>query len=158
MKNLRTLFVIAAIASFLGVKAESTVYIFLRKLPNTVVNVKINGKKAFDMQGKYLKEQNVAGFKVPLTHRSACMKECVVKKDQKLIMGVELEYVIPTSGEVTHYLSEMQLNLLDGDTYFIDIAPKGMTDFQLKMLDEKKGLKLLNSSKYEKLPVYNDTK
>ena len=46
----------------------------------------------------------------------------------------------------------MQLDLEDGETYYIDLKGKGMNDIQLKFLDPKKALKNIEDKKWKELP------
>ena len=56
------------------------------------------------------------------------------------------------------YAAEIQLNLIDGATYYVSIKRKGLNDLKMELLSDKEAEKMLKDKKYVALPDYDDTK
>lgn len=137
-----TLLLVFALSGLTHVKAESTVYFFvdLRTFQKEYVFT-VNGEKAFTLTGDV--SQTINGK--PATY-NMMMRKVVFKKADT--------YVVATNYSSANgiYQAELNLNLEDGETYYVIVNGNMKKSFYMELLQEKDGLKLMkkaqNSKKY----------
>lgn len=138
---------------FSEVKAQSTVYIFMRSLGNFQSNIKLNGEKTFSLQGNLKKAIPVNNGKL-LSVYSAVKKKFVLKNEGKYHFQYVGQFVNVNNGKTIDYTAEIQVNATEGSTHYYELVPRGIYDIQFKELKEKEGLKLLKKDKYQMLTDY----
>lgn len=137
-----TLLLVFALSGLTHVKAESTVYFFvdLRTFQKEYVFT-VNGEKAFTLTGDV--SQTINGK--PAIY-NMMMRKVVFKKADT--------YVVATNCGTANgiYHAELNLNLEDGETYYVIVNGNMKKSFYMELLQEKDGLKLMkkaqNSKKY----------
>lgn len=124
-------------------KAESTVYFFVDfRFWNSEYKFMVNGKEAFSLvpEGK------------PVTASSGTMMYNMVMR--KVIFKNPDSYVVSVDCPSARgtYHAETNLNLEDGETYYVIVNASMKRNFYMETVDEKDGQKLLkkaqNSKKY----------
>lgn len=152
MKKYFSLLVVSIIAfAFNTAMAESTVYLFLKSLGNTDVGIAVNGKNVCDMNAAIKKTMNNEMFKVPLKLAKDCTRKLIFNKEGKVVISATLVYTNPMKNTKNTMKGETQLDLVDGETYYVEITNKGLTDVQLKIMEDKKGVKRLAQKKRDVL-------
>lgn len=136
---------------FSSANAESNVYLFLKSIGNADVQVSINGKRVCNMNAATKKTMNNDMFKIPLRLSKDCTRKLIFNKEGKNVISVTMDYTNPMKETVTTMKAETQLDVADGETYYVEITNKGLTDVQLKVMDEKKGAKRLAEKKRDVL-------
>lgn len=107
------------------ISAQSTVYFFMRKICNTELDVFQNSKPIFDMVGPVTKTQQVKSAMVlPLNTQAACKRKAVFAATGKTIFSIDATYTNPVNAKTAKYAAEIQLNLIDGATYYVFITRK----------------------------------
>lgn len=151
MKKLFLLVAIMIAFVFSSANAESNVYLFLKSIGNADVQVSINGKRVCNMNASIKKTMNNDMFKIPLRLSKDCTRKLIFNKEGKNVISVTMDYTNPMKETVTTMKAETQLDVADGETYYVEITNKGLTDVQLKVMDEKKGAKRLAEKKRDVL-------
>ena len=151
MKKLFLMVAIMIAFVFSSANAESNVYLFLKSIGNTDVQVSINGKRVCNMNAATKKTMNNDMFKIPLRLSKDCTRKLIFNKEGKNVISVTMDYTNPMKETVTTMKAETQLDVADGETYYVEITNKGLTDVQLKVMDEKKGAKRLAEKKRDVL-------
>lgn len=151
MKKLFLLVAIMIAFVFSSANAESNVYLFLKSIGNADVQVSINGKRVCNMNAATKKTMNNDMFKIPLRLSKDCTRKLIFNKEGKNVISVTMDYTNPMKETVTTMKAETQLDVADGETYYVEITNKGLTDVQLKVMDEKKGAKRLAEKKRDVL-------
>ena len=54
------------------------------------------------------------------------------------------------------YAAEIQLNLIDGATYYVFITRKGFNDLKMELLSDKEAEKMLKDKKFVALDDYDE--
>lgn len=153
---------IATLCSFLFMAtayAQSTIYVFSPSLGGgepTTVNLKINGQDTGTMLGSIKKTiKPYANLLVPFHTYHPTVKKCVVNNEGKILISIEGLVTNATNpSKKNPHAAELQLDVEDGETYYVQFKRKGFSDCQIVELDAKEGQKLLNKNKYENLPDY----
>lgn len=127
-------------ASVESVKAVSTVYFFVDfRFWNNEYVFKVNGNPAFSLiaEGKKIAQTTLYNM---------VMRKVVFKNSDSYVISVDCPSARGT------YHAEMNLNLEDGETYYVMVNSNIKRTFYIENLDEKTGAKLLkkaqNSKKY----------
>lgn len=132
--------------------AESTVYLFLKSVGNSDVKVYVNGKEVTDMNASIKKTMQPDLFQIPLKLAKDCTRKLIFNKEGKTVISVDMIYTNPMKNTTTRTKGEITLDLEDGETYYVEITNKGLTDMQLKQMDAKKGEKRKGDAKRDNLP------
>lgn len=154
-KNLLTL-LCAILLGFTYACAESTVYVFVKDCNSSTINAFVDGKKVCHLNGPIKKTMDGNGmFKKPYTVAYPTFRKLVFDKEGKVVLSVEQDFVNCMNLKHTLMKGEIQLDLEDGETYYINVKGKGINDIQLKMLEAKKAEKNLSDKKWKELPAVN---
>ena len=138
------------------ISAQSTVYFFMRKICNTELDVFQNSKPIFDMVGPVTKTQQVKSAMVlPLNTQAACKRKAVFAATGKTIFSIDATYTNPVNAKTAKYAAEIQLNLIDGATYYVFITRKGFNDLKMELLSDKEAEKMLKDKKFVALDDYD---
>ena len=139
------------------ISAQSTVYFFMRKICNTELDVFQNSKPIFDMVGPVTKTQQVKSAMVlPLNTQAACKRKAVFVATGKTIFSIDATYTNPVNAKTAKYAAEIQLNLIDGATYYVFITRKGFNDLKMELLSDKEAEKMLKDKKFVALDDYDE--
>lgn len=139
--------------------AQSTVYFFMKKINNLELDVYQNSKPVFDMFGPITKSKQVKSSMVlPLRTQAPCKRKSVFQATGKTIFSIDATFTNPVNAKTMKYAAEIQLNLIDGATYYVSIKRKGLNDLKMELLSDKEAEKMLKDKKYVALPDYDDTK
>lgn len=139
------------------ISAQSTVYFFMRKICNTELDVFQNSKPIFDMVGPVTKTQQVKSAMVlPLNTQAACKRKAVFAATGKTIFSIDATYTNPVNAKTAKYAAEIQLNLIDGATYYVFITRKGFNDLKMELLSDKEAEKMLKDKKFVALDDYDE--
>lgn len=127
-------------------KADSTVYFFVDfRFWNSEYVFTLNGKKAFSLTP----EGGTAGStSAPLYNM--VMRKVVFKHSDSYVVAVDCP-----SGRGTYH-AEMNLNLEDGETYYVVVNSSLKRTFYIESLDEKDGQKLLKKAQKSKKYTINE--
>lgn len=151
MKKLLTL-IVALMAFTFVTNAESTVYLFLKSMGNTDAKIFINGKEVTDMNASIKKTMHPDMYKLPLKLANDCTRKLTINNEGKTVIAADMTYTNPMKGTESRMKGEITLDLEDGETYYVEITNKGLTDVQLKLMDAKKGEKRKAEKKRDNLP------
>lgn len=143
---------IAFMAIIISVKAESTVYVFLKSMYNTDTTIAINGADVCELNGSVNKTMDVYGGG-SMIKRNGCYHKIVIEGEGQILLTGTMLYTVPKNGNVNTYKGEISLDITDGDTYFLELTSKGIHDMQIKEVSEKKSSKWLQ--KWENLGDVN---
>ena len=153
MKKMFLLLLMNLIVS--SMSAQSTVHVFAHSLSNVEVKLMKNGEYVFDMRGELRKTlKPTSSVKYPLYTYSPAYRKCTFKEDGKVLLSIDVEHTNCTTGDVTHYADEIQLNLSPGSTHYVYLTNKGLFNLQLKEITEKEANKLLKDKKMVVLDEY----
>lgn len=137
IKKAALIFVLMFIAAAQNVKAESTVYFFIDfKFWNSEYPIMLNGKKAFTLVPEGKIANKIAGTKI----YNKVMRKVVFKNSDSYVVSVDCPSARGT------YHAEMNLNLEDGETYYVIVNASLKRTFYIESLDEKDGAKLLKKA------------
>lgn len=144
------LFVLSIVTSF-SLKAESIVYVIGHEFGGgePTLTLSIDGQNIGSIAGSIKKTIKPSGsILIPFVQLRATIKKCVFNTDGKVAFRIDASSTnITNPSSVAKYYGEVQLDLEDGKTYYIQIKPKGLTNVQLVEIAEKKGVKELNNTK-----------
>lgn len=150
MKRLSKVFLLAAllISTFTNIaKAQSTVYFFVDfRFWNSEYVFSVNGKPAFTLtgEGKPLSK----GSDVMMYNMMA--RKVTFKKSGSYVVSIDCPSARGT------YHAELNLNLEDGETYYVLINSNMKKNFYAENLDEKAGQKLLKKAQSSKKYTFNE--
>lgn len=143
---------VVALLTVVAASAKTTVYLFIPKVGNTDFTLFIDGEKMANLNTPTVKTTNNPAFKTPLKQNQPGWVELEFANEGKAVVAVRMDYTNFMSLEKSTMQAESQLDLQDGETLYIEVARKGWSDCQLKMLDQKKGQKKLGDKKAFELP------
>lgn len=137
-----TLLLVFALSGLTHVKAESTVYFFVDfRMFHKEYLFTVNGEKAFTLTGEVSQTINGEPFLYNMM-----MRKVVFKKADTYVVATNC---CTKNGD---YHAELNLNLEDGETYYVVVNANMKKNFYMELLQEKDGLKLMkkgeNSKKY----------
>lgn len=95
---------------------------------------------------------------LPLRTQAPCKRKSVFQATGKTIFSIDATFTNPVNAKTMKYAAEIQLNLIDGATYYVSIKRKGINDLKMELLSDKEAEKMLKDKKYVALPDYDDTK
>lgn len=127
--------------------ADCTVYFFVDfRFSHKEYMVKVNGRNAFKLEAE--KENYAFGAKVEGLYKMVARKVIFKKADT---------YVISCDCATNHgtMTAELNLNLEDGETYYVVFNAGMKNPFYAELLTEKKGLKLLKKAQTNKKYTIN---
>ena len=149
MKNLfvkrATLLVIFACAFFAQALAESTVYFFVDfQFWRSEYVVKVNGQEGFKL--------------IPEISKDVYGTKLYSMVARKVVFNEEDTYVHSCDCETNHgtMTAEVNLNLEDGQTYYVVFNAGMKNPFFAELLNEKEGLKLLKKAQKNKKYTINE--
>lgn len=120
-------------------KAESTVYFFVDfRFWNPEMTFTLNGEEAFKLKGE---EQYIGKAKL----YSMMMRKVVFTNPNSYVVATDAP---APDGKVYH--AELNLNLEDGETYYVILNASLKKTFYMELLPEKEGLKLLKKAQTNK--------
>lgn len=162
MKSLKCIAIsVIFIMTTVSSKAQSIVYVFNDWGGGTGTpscTLTIDGKDAGSMFGKETKRIECSswnGFLTPAITYSKAVKPCIINKEGKTIFKIFLEWApVIEPNSIMKMADECQLDLVDGETYYIHSKRKGITGIQFVEIKAKTGEKLLKNKKYEHLPNF----
>jgi len=147
VKKMTLAFLLVFIAVSQNVKAESTVYFFYDILmTNSEYVVTVNGKNAFTLTPEVHKEYKSIGQTV----YKKVMRKVIFKKSDSYVVALDS----PLQNRVYH--AELNLNLEDGETYYVIINASMKHSFFIENLSEKDGEKLLKKAQKDKKYTINE--
>ncbi len=155
MKNL--LFIISLVL-FIGINAnaESTVYLFAKTANSSDLQVLCDGKNICDLNGPVKKTMDGAGmFKQLYKVAHPSYRKIIINKEGKVVISVECDFTNCMNLQHTITKGEIQLDLENGEDYYLDIKGKGLNDMEIKLLNSKKAEKILSDKKWVELPTIN---
>lgn len=136
----------------IALHAESSVYLFVKTGNSTTYNAFVDGKKVCDLNGPIKKTMDGGGmFKIPYKVAYPCYRKLVFNTESNVIISIEADFTNCMNLNHTIMKGEIQLDLEDGETYYIDVTSKGMKDIQLKPIPDKKAEKNLSGDKWKEL-------
>ena len=139
------------------VSAQSTVYFFIDKVCNLDVFMFKNSEPLFDMVGPITKKrQTKSAMVLPLCTQAPCKRKTVFHATGKSIFEMEATYTNPVNAKTSKVAAEIQLNLIDGATYYVFITRKGFNDLKMELLSDKEAEKILKDKKYVALDDYDE--
>lgn len=139
-----------------SVNAESTVYLFVKTANSSDVQVFCDGNNVCDLNGPVKKTMDGAGtFKQLYKVAHPSYRKLVFNKEGKVVISVESDFTNCMNLKHTIMKGEIQLDLEDGETYYLDIKGKGLNDMQIKQIEKKKADKILSDQKWKELPTVN---
>lgn len=145
-------------------RAESTVYVIIPTVGggNFSLNLSVNGEDCGSLLGsvkKTIKPDKMTGIQIPSKLYHATIKKCVFQTEGKALFRIDAENTnIMKPEETAKYYGEVQLDLADGETYYIQLKSKGLFNMQLVEIPAKKGVKAVeNRKKYETLPDWTES-
>lgn len=134
------------LAVFVEVKAESTVYFFVDfRFSNPSYPIMINGTKAFSLDPKLW--STVGG----MNSYYMCARKVTFKNEGTFVISTEC----PTPKN-TILKAEINLNVEDGQTYYVLFNSNIKKTFYAEEMSEKDGLKLLKKAQSSKKYTIND--
>lgn len=152
MKNFVCTLICFFCIGIINVSAESNVYLFT-KAHNSDIQVYSNGVNICDLNGPVKKTMDGGGmFQIPYRVLYPTYRKLVFAKEGKVVISVEYDFVNCMNLKHTVMKCEIQLDLEEGQTYYVELTSKGLHDVQLKSLTEKKALKNINNKKWRELP------
>ena len=153
MKKINFLFAtVSLLLCAMTVSAQSTVYFFIPSNGSYECNLKMNGNDIGELRGSLKKTMNDEILKTPYKVYNAAYKKCVVKEEGKVLFAIDYKFTNCTTLNVSEIPAEIQLNLSEGSVHYVSVAPKGVSNIQLKELTEKDAQKYFKKS--EELPEY----
>lgn len=109
------------------------------------------------MVGPVTKTQQVKSAMVlPLNTQAACKRKAVFAATGKTIFSIDATYTNPVNAKTAKYAAEIQLNLIDGATYYVFITRKGFNDLKMELLSDKEAEKMLKDKKFVALDDYDE--
>lgn len=136
--------------------AESTVYLFAKHGNSIDYQISCDGIQICDLNGPTKKTMDGAGmFQIPYRVAHSCYRKIIFDKEGKVIISVQADFTNCMSLKHTILKAETQLDLEDGEVYYLNLQGKGLNDIQIKLLPEKKALKNINNKKWVELPTIN---
>lgn len=136
----------------ISASAESTVYVFIKSVGNTDIQIYTDGKQVCDLNGPE-KKRMTYGLEIPLVLTESCYRKLTFPSESKIVLSATMLYVNPSNRKETNYKAEIPLDLEDGETYYVELGRKGMKDCQMKQHEEKKVKKWLKD--WVELPAVN---
>ena len=137
-----------------GAEAESVVYVFMKNANNMDVRISCDGKEICDLNGPIKKTMDGNGmFKVLYKVAHPTFRKLVFDKEGKVAITVDGDFTNAMNCKHTKMKGEIQLDLEDGETYYLDVAGKGINDIQIKIMQPKKAEKNINDKKWKELPA-----
>lgn len=146
-KKVCLLIVMMAAFNVQHVQASSTVYFFVDfRFWDAWYQFSVNGEDAFKLTADVSMSPGANGL--PLYKKMA----------RKVVFENPGSYVIAArnEGAMRSYHAEINLNLEDGETYYVMINASLGKTFYIKVLDENKGTKLLKEAQTSKKYTYNE--
>lgn len=153
------LFFGSILLSTLITEAKTNVYVFVPKMGNTDISLMIDGEKKCSLNAPIVKTMNNEMFKIPMKQSQAGWVEIEFENEGKVLLSISAVYTNFMNLTKTTMQGEIQLDLQDDEPIYIDMARKGWSDMQLKVLNAKKGEKKLADKKayeFPKLVINND--
>lgn len=141
-------FLLVFAAAAQSVKAESVVYFFVDfRFWNSEYQFTLNGVNAFKLvpEGK-----PAAGNPSMPQLYNMVMRKVIFKNPDSYVVGVDC------SSSRGTYHAEMNLNLEDGETYYVKIDSSLKRTFFIESLDENAGQKLLKKAQKSKKYTINE--
>ena len=109
------------------------------------------------MVGPVTKSQQVKSAMVlPLETQAPCKRKAVFTATGKTIFSIDATYTNPVNAKTAKYAAEIQLNLIDGATYYVFITRKGFNDLKMELLSDKEAEKMLKDKKFVALDDYDE--
>ncbi len=146
---IRFLFAVVVLTGFssLQAQAESTVYFFLdfrNFIPEYMV--KINGEDGFTLtpEGKPLAKGSTAAL------YNMCARKVIFEKSDSYVLSIDC------ATPKTVYHAELNLNLEDGETFYVLCNARVGKTFYMEVVPEEKGLKLLKKAQTSKKYTINE--
>lgn len=143
------------LAAFIGINyayAEIDVYIFVGQAANSDITISVDGVKVSNLNGPTKKIQNNEMFKIPFTSVHSCYRKLIFSKEGTTVISVEADFTNSMNLKHTVTKGEVQLDLEDGQTYYLEFKGKSLKDNSLNILPDKKATKILSGDKYKELP------
>lgn len=136
------------------VHAESVVYVFAGLLANSDAQISVDGEILCDLNGPIKKTMNNDMFQMPYRVAYPCYRKLIFNREGTIIISVKSDFT--NSMNLTHTVTkgEFQLDLEDGQTYYLEFKGRGLKDNQLLSLPEKKANKYLSDKKWKELPPF----
>lgn len=146
---IRFLFAVVALtgSSSLQAQAESTVYFFLdfmNFIPEYMV--KINGEDGFTLTPKGISLSKGAE---PVLY-NMCARKIIFEKSDSYVLSIDC------ATPKTVYHADLNLNLEDGETYYVLCNGRVGKAFYMEVVPEEKGLKLLKKAQKSKKYTINE--
>lgn len=134
------------LAVFVEVKAESTVYFFVDfRFTVPSYPIMINGTKAFSLDPKLW---STAGG---INSYYMCARKVTFKNEGSYVISTECVNI-----KNVKYKAEINLNIEDGQTYYVLFNSNIKKTFYAEEMSEKDGLKLLKKAQSSKKYTIND--
>lgn len=132
--------------------AQSTVVFMMKSLPISGT-ISVNGDQPFELKGEVKKVTKATGPMIyDLVEYTDVCRKCVIKEEGKVLFAYEGIYQNIVNGDIVKYASEIQIDLEDGETYYVSVERHGLNDQKLELIPEKKALKFMNKKGCAMLP------
>lgn len=141
-----------AVAFGFAANAESSIYMFLRSVGNSDTKVYVDGKEVADLNGPVKKTMPAGwGLAYPLVLSEPCYRKIDVNGEGKVVVSITSEYKNPMNGNITNFKAEYPLEIEDGESYYLELTNKGLSDMKINELKEKAAVKKMK--KFKELPT-----
>ncbi|MDE6009321.1 MAG: hypothetical protein K2G90_08955 [Muribaculaceae bacterium] len=150
MKKFATIFFFLFAIAFWS-SAESNVYVFLKSVGNSDVNISLNGEKLCDLNGSIKKEMGASSvIQHELLISNDCFRKIEIEGEGKIRLSLSMEYANPMAGTEKTFSSDVSFEVENGKSYYFEVTNKGLSDIILKEMSEKNAVKKIK--KWEELP------
>lgn len=144
----------------LPISAKTTVVLFTPALSNSDAYMEIDGKKVCDLNAPIFKTISMpSDYQKNFEGRQKGMMEMDFDNEGKVLVTLVCINTNCKNLKKTTLQAEKQLDLIDGETIYIELAGKGWSDMQIKTLNEKKAQKKLKDKKryiFPAIEYHND--
>ena len=149
-KKILIMTLMAIVISAQNVKAQSTVYFFIDfRFWNSEYVFKVNGEKAFVLKPEKSGKRYYEDF--GYIHKM-CARKVIFQQPDSYIVSVDCPK--PKNGGT--YQADVNLNLEDGETYYVLCNASLKRTFYMEVIPEKEGLKFLKKAQTSKKYTFNE--
>ncbi len=139
----RILFIALSFFAYIETLAESNVYIFYPEVLSATegnstrpeATICINGDTQMPVYGKCKRTFDAnTSLRRPLYYYSGGVQKCIFNSEGKVVITYTFNHINGMNLTKTPFLVEIQLDLIDGETYYVEFSRK-----KAKLLPNKKG-------------------
>lgn len=135
-------------------RAQSNVYVLLPSLP-LYGTVSFNGSEPIEIKGDIKKVKSSASLPYDLITYTDCYRKCIIKEEGKVLLSYTGYFKNVVSGDIYNFVSEIQIDVEDGNSYYVKIDRHGFNDQKLTLISEKSAQKFFRKKGCVMLPDYS---